>query len=136
MAISSLEVAPDCAASVAPVLRRPWRRGDRVDIATPSEAGSTGVGKHMTGYIRPTSCTEAAPAHAIGTDWAEAWTESRPAANALSAFTAATSDLNTKFKYLGAMAYDSTLGKPLFYKGNLTTSVWVDATGTTVHTPL
>ena len=47
----------------------------------------------------------------------------------------ATSAVNTVRKTLGESVWDSTNNKPLWAKGTTTTSVWVDATGATVHTP-
>ena len=48
-----------------------------------------------------------------------------------------THPINTsKDKILGAYVYNQTTNKPVWADGPAATSVWVDATGATVHTPV
>jgi hypothetical protein len=109
-----------------------WRRGDEVRLSSPLDDGS----RRMVGWLRLTSCTAAAPAHVSNVDWCEMWVQYRPAAEASTVFLSATSTLNTVGKLIGKPVWDSTTQKPLYAAGPSATSVWKDATGTTVYTPV
>ena len=58
-----------------------------------------------------------------------------PATGTTSNFTSIASDLNTKGKVAGKMAFNTTTSKPVWATGSTAASVWVDATGATAHTP-
>lgn len=45
-------------------------------------------------------------------------------------------NINTVNKFRGASVFNTDLGYPVFAAGNLSTSVWVDATGVTRNTPV
>jgi len=46
------------------------------------------------------------------------------------------SDINTKGKQTGVMYFNTTTGLPVWAAGSTPSSVWVDATGATAHTPV
>lgn len=45
------------------------------------------------------------------------------------------SDANTADKFTGKRLFNTTTNKPVYAAGPAATSVWVDATGATAHTP-
>lgn len=59
----------------------------------------------------------------------------RPDTGVTSDFTDAGSAINNQEKYAGKMAFNTTTTKPVWASGGDATDVWVDATGSTEHTP-
>ncbi|QOR55675.1 MAG: hypothetical protein YHS30scaffold392_18 [Phage 64_12] len=109
-----------------------WRRGDKVLLTSPMDDGN-----HLTlGWVRRTDCTAALPSHLAPTDWAPIKAEYTAGAGSSVQFTNRASTINTNDKTGGRMYFDLTTFKPLWAKGANDNSVWVDAMGATVYTPV
>ena len=111
-----------------------WRQGDRVLLRSPIDDGAGG--RLFMGWHRRTNCTIAAPAHADIVDWAEIWESYRDPIGSNTQFTDVTSGLNTIGKFAGKTIPDNTTKKTLTTYGSSAASVWYDATGTLVYTPV
>lgn len=109
-----------------------WRQGDQVLLRSPfAQAGGV-----VYGYQRITDCLSTASVNVEYTDWLPIVFPNPIRRAATTDFQSAASLVNTKYKSGGTMLFNLTTNKPVWSVGSTPTSVWVDATGATVHTPV